>query len=130
MALPDLMKANENYGHFQIYNLITQNDENYGGYISTYVPGATFEGVLVLDDSINARVAEKQGVTGLYQMTFEKELHLPWNTVVRKIDGEKLVGTFFRVTSKDENATPSSTPLNLRKVIMEEYVPSGEIENG
>lgn len=129
MALPDLMKANENYGHFQIYNLITQND-GYGGYISIYTPGATFEGVLVLDDSINARVAEKQGVTGLYQMTFEKELHLPWNTVVRKIDGEKLVGTFFRVTSKDENATPSSTPLNLRKVIMEEYVPSGEIENG
>lgn len=130
MALPDLMKANENYGHFQIYNLITRNDENYGGYISTYVPGAIFEGVLVLDDSINARIAEKQGVTGLYQMTFEKELYLPWNTVVRKIDGEKLVGTFFRVTSKDENATPSSTPLNLRKVIMEEYVPTGDIENG
>ena len=129
MALPDLMKANENYGHFQIYNLITQND-GYGGYVSTYVPGATFEGVLVLDDSINARVAEKQGVTGLYQMTFEKELHLPWHTVVKKIDGEKLVGTYFRVTSKDESATPSSTSLNLRKVIMEEYVPSGEIENG
>ena len=129
MALPDLMKANENYGHFQIYNLITQND-GYGGYVSTYVPGAIFEGVLVLDDSINARIAEKQGVTGLYQMTFGKELSLPWHTVVKKIDGEKLVGTFFRVTSKDESATPSSTPLNLRKVIMEEYVPSGEIENG
>jgi hypothetical protein len=129
MALPDLMKANENYGHFQIYNLIIQNDR-YGAYASTYVPGAIFEGVLVLDDSINARIAEKQGVTGLYQMTFEKELYLPWHTVIKKIDGEKLVGTFFRVTSKDENATPSSTPLNLRKVIMEEYVPSGDIENG
>lgn len=124
--LPSLMQDNENYGKFQIFNAITQND-GYGGYITTYEPGATFDAVLVLDDSLQAQVAEKQGVTGVYTLTYEKALNLPWHTVIKKISGEKLVGMYFRVTSKDENATPKSSSLNLRNVNCEEFVPSGGV---
>lgn len=119
--LPSLMQENENYGKFQIFNAITQND-GYGGYVTTYEPGATFDAVLVLDDSLQAQVAEKQGVTGVYTLTYEKALSLPWHTVIKKISGEKLVGMYFRVTSKDENATPKSSSLNLRKAQCEEFV--------
>ena len=124
--LPSLMQANENYGKFQIYNMSTQND-GYGGYSTSYEAGATFDGVLVLDDSLQAQVAEKQGVTGVYTLTYDKVLHLPWHTVFKKISGEKLVGTYFRVTSKDENATPATSTLNLRNVKCEEFVPSGGV---
>lgn len=121
--LPSLMQENENYGKFQIFNAFTQND-GYGGYVTTYEPGATFDAVLVLDDSLQAQVAEKQGVTGVYTLTYEKTLSLPWHTVIKKISGEKLVGMYFRVTSKDENATPKSSSLNLRKAQCEEFVPT------
>lgn len=122
MSLPDLLKSNENYGTFQIWDYVTQND-GYGGFIYTYTPGATFEAVLVLDDSVNAQLAEQQGVTGVYTLTYGKELHLPWHTVFKKISGEKLNGEFFRVTSKDENATPNVSRLDLRNVKAEEFNP-------
>ena len=127
MSLPDLMKANENYGTFQIYDKTTQNDA-YGGYMDVYVPGATFEGMLVLDDSINAQVAESQGVTGIYTLTFSKALRLPWHTVFKKTSGERLVGMYFRVTSKDESATPRVSGLDLKNVKAEEFVPGGVSE--
>ena len=129
MALPDLMKENENYGQFQIYDLTTQND-GYGGYMSTYTPGATFDAVLVLDDSIQAQVAEKQGVTGVYTLTFDNALRLPWHTVFRKISGDGLVGTFFRVTSKDDKVPPKGATLKFRNVNVEEYVPTDVVVEG
>ena len=125
MALPSLLKANENYGEFQIYDAITEND-GYGGYKTTYTPGAVFEGVLVLDDSINAQIAGKQGVTGVYTLTVEKILRIPWHTVFRKISGENLVGNFFRVTGKDDKATPKSAGIDMRTVNVEEYELPGD----
>ena len=123
MSFPDLLKANENYGIYQIWDKTTQND-GYGGYMDVYVPGATFEGVLVLDDSLNAQAAEKQGVTGIYTLTFGKPLHLPWHTVFKRED--ESFTTFYRVTSKDEMATPSTSRLDMRTVKAEEFViPSG-----
>lgn len=129
MSLPDLLKANENYGVYQIWDKTTQND-GYGGYKEVYMAGATFEGVLVLDDSINAQIAEQQGVKGVYTLTFGKELHLPWHTVFKRTDDSS--NTFYRVTSRDENATPSTTRLNMRNVKAEEFVlPSGaEVSDG
>ncbi len=117
---PPLIRKNENFGEFQIYDHITA-DDGYGGYIDTYVPGATFEGVLVLNDSINAQVAEQQGVTGVYTLTFEKILKLPWHTVFRSLKDS----VYYRVTSKDELATPSGASFDLRQVNVEEYKMEG-----
>ena len=124
--IPDLLKANENYGEYQIWNVAIV-DDGYGGYRDDWTAGATFEGVLVLDDSINAQIAEQQGVKGLYTLTFDKALHLPWHTVFNK----KGTNSFYRVTSRDENATPSSSMLDMRTVKAEEYeIPSGGATNG
>ena len=122
MSMPDLLKANENYGMYQIWYSTIQ-DDGYGGYAEVYVPGATFEGVLVLNDSINAQVAEQQGVTGIYTLTFDKALRLPWHTIFQKKDTDR----YYRVTSKDESSTPSVSGMDMRQVKAEEYYPTGGV---
>lgn len=113
--IPVLMQNSEGYGQFTILDKITRND-GYGGTVDTYEDGADFYGVMVLDDSINAQKAESEGVTGVYTLNYDKALRLPWHTVLRGADGRT-----YRVTSRDEKSTPSSSPLNLRQVKCEEW---------
>ena len=47
-----------------------------GGYNTSWVDGAEFMAAIVLDSSLEAKVAEKQGVTGLYTITTEKVMNL------------------------------------------------------
>lgn len=103
-------------------NKITEND-GYGGYITTYVDGAEFEAAIVLENSLQARIAEKQGVTALYTITTEKSLNLQFHDVFKRISDGKI----FRVTSDgDDNKTPASAGLNMRQVSAEEYtLPTG-----
>lgn len=115
--IPELMKETEGYGFFRIMNKSTEED-GYGGYVDTYTIGAKFEGALFLNDSINAQVAMSQGVTGVYTLIYNKVLRLPWHTVFCKDDDHNQV---FRVTSKDEQATPSSSDLDMRTVNCEEW---------
>lgn len=122
--LPKLMQAHDGYGNYNVLNYIIVDDPH-GGYSKTYSIGATFEGVLTLDDSINAQQAEKAGVTGVYTLTFDKEFNLPWHTVFCK-DGD--TNKAYRVTTKDENSTPSTSRLNLRQVKCEEYDISKDTE--
>ena len=126
MSLPALMQANENYGKFNFIN-VADLDDGYGGYTEGYTVGAEFDAVLVLNDSIQAQKAEQDGVKGVYTLTTEKSVPLAWHKVFRR----KSNGAIYRVTSKDEHATPSTTPMNLREVKVEEYTLSGRVtENG
>lgn len=118
-----LMKESEGYGFFRIINRSTESD-GYGGFIDTYTMGAKFEGVLVLNDSINAQVAMSQGVTGVYKLFYDKSLRIPWHTVFCKDEDNSRV---FRVTSKDEKSTPSSSSMDLRYVLCEEWEIPGEV---
>lgn len=92
--------------------------DGYGGYVTLYVDGAEFSAAIVLDNSMQARVAEKQGVTGLYTVTTGKELNLQYHDVFRR-DRD---GKIFRVTSDgDDKHTPASAYLNMRQVSAEEW---------
>ena len=92
--------------------------DGYGGYVTRYVDGAEFSAAIVLDNSMQARVAEKQGVTGLYTVTTGKELNLQYHDVFRR-DRD---GKIFRVTSDgDDKHTPASAYLNMRQVSAEEW---------
>lgn len=125
MSLPILMQANENYGTFEFINESTV-DDGYGGYKTAYTVGAAFDAVLVLNDSIQAQRAEQDGVKGVYTLTADKSVPLAWHKIFRRKDN----GSVYRVTSKDEHATPSTTPMNLREVKAEEYVLSGAVTDG
>lgn len=91
----------------------------YGGYISTWTDGASFDAAIVLDTSMQARIAEKQGVTALYTVTTNKALNLQYHDVFRRVSDGKI----FRVTSDgDDKKTPNSATLNMRQVSAETWV--------
>lgn len=95
--------------------------DGYGGTKTTYTDGATFEAAIYMPQSIETKVAEQQGVKGLYQVVVDKSLRLEYHDVFRRSDG-----TIFRITSKDEQATPGSSSLNMRVLSAEEW----ELPNG
>lgn len=74
-----------------------------GGFKTQWVDGATFLAAIIKDNTIQARVAEKQGVTEVYTVTVDKSLPLAFHDVFRR-DSD---GATFRVTS---NIVDSKTP--------------------
>lgn len=92
--------------------------DGYGGVITTWVDGAPFNAAIVLNNSMEARIGQQQGVTALYTITTEKTINLQYHDVFRR---EK-DGKIFRVTSDgDDDHTPTSANLNMRQVSAEEW---------
>lgn len=99
-------------------------DDGYGGETITWTPGASFMAAIVFDSSIEARVAEAQGVTSLYTVTISRGKMLEYHDVFKR-DSD---GKIFRVTSDgDDKFTPRSAGLDMRQVTAEEFTPSGSI---
>lgn len=91
--------------------------DGYGGYITTWVDGAEFDAAITFDTSIEARVADAQGVSSLYTVTTSRTLTLEYHDVFRRSRDGKI----FRVTSDgDDKYTPPSTSLDMRQVTAEE----------
>ena len=100
--------------------------DGYGGYTTAWADGASFDAAIDLDTSIQAKVAEKQGVTGIYTVTTVKALNLQYHDVFRRESDSKI----FRVTSDgDDKMTPNSATLNMRQVSAEEWTLTGEISD-
>lgn len=92
--------------------------DGYGGIVEVYNDGAPFDAAVVLDDSIEARTAEKQGVTALYTVTTRKNINLQFHDVFRRESDKKI----FRVTSDgDDKRTPRTAQLNMRQVSAEKW---------
>ena len=101
---------------------ITRPD-GYGGYTPTWQEGAEFDAAIVMDTSMQARIAEKQDVTSLYTVTTKKVMNLQYHDVFRRLSDGKI----FRVTSDgDDKHTPASANINMRQVTAEEW----ELPNG
>lgn len=101
--------------------------DGYGGYITTWVEGAEFQAAIVLDTSMEARIAEQQGVTALYTITTKKVMNLQYHDVFKRSSDKKI----FRVTSDGDNKkTPESAGLNMRQVSAEEWVLNDEQSTG
>lgn len=101
----------------------TTAPDGYGGIDTSWVDGAPINTAIVLDTSMQARVAEKQGVTALYTITTEKSINLQYHDVIRRLRDGKV----FRITSDgDDKHTPISATLNMRQVSAEEWsIPNG-----
>lgn len=95
-----------------------KTEDGYGGYINTWQEGFTFKAAVTFDNSIQARVGEKQGVTSLYTVTTSKALTLEYHDVIRRSRDQKV----FRITSDgDDKYTPASAALDMRQVSAEEW---------
>lgn len=92
-----------------------------GGFTTTWTDGAEFDAAIVYNSSIQARMAEAQGVKSLYTITTAKNVNLQYHDVIKRASDGKI----FRVTSDgDDNKTPNSATLNMRQVTAEEFKPA------
>jgi hypothetical protein len=92
--------------------------DGYGGVITTWVEGAPFDAAIVLNNSMEARIGQQQGVTALYTITTNKNINLQYHDVFKRVRDDKV----FRVTSDgDDDHTPASANLNMRQVSAEEW---------
>jgi len=100
-----------------IIDRITISD-GYGGIKTTWQDGAEIKCAIVFDSSMQARIAEAQGVKALYTITTEKNVNLQYHQVLRR----ERDGKILRVTSDgDDKHTPNSASLNMRQVTAEEW---------
>lgn len=96
----------------------TTVSDGMGGFISQYVPGASFDAAITFDNSIAARVAAAQDVTSLYTVTTSRATTLEFHDVFQR-DSDKQI---FRVTSNGkDNETPASATLDMRQVSAEAW---------
>ena len=74
-----------------------------GGFSHEWVEGANFRAAVIKDNTMNARVAEKQGVTEVYTVTVDRGVLLEYHDVFKRTSD----GLIFRVTS---NIRDSESP--------------------
>ena len=93
-------------------------DDGYGGVTTEWTDGATIKGVMVFNNSMQAKVAQAQGVTSVYTFTVHKSIELDFHTVLRR----ESVGKLFRLTSNsDDKKTPTTAGLDMRQYDAEEW---------
>lgn len=89
-----------------------------GGFITTWQDGTEFIAAITFNSSMEARRAEKEGVTSLYTVTTDKNAMLQYHDVFRR----KKDGKIFRVTSDgDDIRTPERASFQFSQVTAEEW---------
>lgn len=92
--------------------------DGYGGIKPAWVYGAQFEAAISIDQSIEARVAEKQDVKNLYTILVNDSVELDFHDVLQRVGDGKV----FRVTSDGHDKTlPRMASMHLRKVTAEQF---------
>ena len=89
-----------------------------GGFTTAWLEGAEFDAAVVRDTSLEARIAERDGLTNTYTVTAPADAALEFHDVFkRKSDGQ-----VFRVTSNgDDRRTPPVASFEFEQVGAEEW---------
>lgn len=97
----------------------TTTSDGIGGITYTWVDGAKFDAAIVKDNTMEARIAEKDGVTEVYTVTVDKSITLDYHDVFKR----KSDGAIFRVTSNvTDSKTPSVSTFQFGQVTAERWV--------
>lgn len=92
--------------------------DSFGTYTNTWVDGVEFEAAITKDNTLAARVAEKEGVTEIYTVTVAKGFPLEFHDVFRRESD----GLTYRVTSNiKDNETPSRASFSIGQVSAERW---------
>ena len=93
-----------------------------GGFLPAgLVDGTSFKAAITFNSSMEARTAEKHGVTSRYTITAPLNAKLEYHDVLKRLRD----GKFFRVTSDgDDVQTPASASFQFLQVEAEEWVPA------
>ena len=89
-----------------------------GGFTTDWVDGVQFKAAITFNSSMEARTAEKQGVTSRYTITAPLNAKLEYHDVLKRLRDGKV----FRVTSDgDDVQTPKSATFQFLQVEAEEW---------
>ena len=78
-----------------------------GGYITEWTDGAEFKTYQSMDTSMEARIAEKQGVTSVYSALVDKYVPIGYGDYFKS----KSNGKIYRVTSNPEESKPQKAQV-------------------
>ena len=95
----------------------TTTPDGFGGTTNQWQEGLQFKGAFDFQTSIEAKIAEKQGVTGLWNILIPKDVELEYHNVFKRVSN----GQIYRVTSKDDKTSPKGAGMNLKLVSAEEW---------
>ena len=91
-----------------------------GGFTTDWAEGVQFKAAITFNSSMEAKIAEKQGVTSLYSVICPINAKLEYHDVIRRLRDGKV----FRITSDgDDEITPGSATFQFAKVSAEEWIP-------
>ena len=91
-----------------------------GGFTTEWTEGAGFKASITFDSSMQARIADKQGVTSMYTVTTAKNASLEYHDVIKRLSDGKI----FRITSDgdDKQTPPRAVFGQYLQVTAEEWV--------
>lgn len=91
-------------------------DDGEGGTTTTWTEGAEFLNCMTLNTSMEARVAEKQGVTSVYELLVDKDFPIGYGDYFKDVATQ----VTYRVTSNPEDkVAPKSSTLKLKYLTAE-----------
>ena len=89
----------------------TRVSDGEGGYTTSWTEGAEFTNYQALDTSMEARRAEKEGVTSLYSALVDKVVPIEYNDYFKDME----TGKTYRVTSEPtDKEAPKSASFSLK----------------
>lgn len=92
--------------------------DSFGTYVNAWVDGVEFEAAITKDNTLAARVAEKEGITEVYTITVAKGFPLEFHDVFRRESD----GLTYRVTSNiKDNETPHRASFSIGQVSAERW---------
>ena len=98
----------------------TRLPDGEGGFTTEWADSVQFKAAINFDSSMEARTAEKAGVTSLYTVTVPINAKLEYHDVFKRLRDGKV----FRVTSDgDDKITPPSASFQFAQVTAEEWTP-------
>ena len=97
----------------------TRVEDGESGYIIDWKDGVSFQNYQALDTSMEARRAEKEGVTSVYSALVDKALPIEYGDYFKDTE----TGLTYRVTSNpDEKQAPKSASFSLKLFTAERAV--------
>lgn len=89
-----------------------------GGWTTSWTDGLSFSAAITYDTTLQARVAESEGMQSTYTVTTEAGIQLDFHDVFRR----NRDGQVFRVTSQgSDKRTPPSASFQVSQVAAEEW---------
>ncbi len=96
----------------------TRTPDGEGGWSTEWREGIRFRAAVVVDSTLQARVAEKAGMMSIYTVTTDRNQKLDFHDVFRR----NRDGRVFRVTSdSSDRATPDVATFQFHQVSAEEW---------